>query len=88
LSTNYILVIDGISLKCAMENYKALFMEVSTKSPAVVCCRCSPTQKSEVVESIKKYTQKITAAIGDGGNDVGMITSADVGIGLEGKEGM
>lgn len=71
-----------------METYKSLFLEVSTKAPAVVCCRCSPTQKSEVVESIKKYTKKITAAIGDGGNDVGMITSADVGIGIVGKEGM
>jgi phospholipid-translocating ATPase len=39
----------------------------------VVCCRCSPTQKSTVVENIKIYTNKITCAIGDGGNDVGMI---------------
>jgi len=26
--------------------------------------------------------------VGDGGNDVGMILEADVGIGIEGKEGM
>ena len=26
--------------------------------------------------------------MGDGGNDVGMILEADVGIGIEGKEGM
>jgi phospholipid-translocating ATPase len=31
---------------------------------------------------------KRIAAIGDGGNDVGMILEADVGIGIEGKEGM
>jgi phospholipid-translocating ATPase len=40
-----------------------------------------------VAECIKKYTKKITACIGDGGNDVGMIQQADVGIGIEGKEG-
>jgi len=37
---------------------------------------------------IKYYTGKRIAAVGDGGNDVGMILEADVGIGIEGKEGM
>lgn len=36
---NTILIIDGISLKLALENNKALFLEISTKAPAVVCCR-------------------------------------------------
>lgn len=36
---------------------------------------------------ISKYTKKRTAAVGDGGNDVGMILEADVGIGIVGKEG-
>jgi phospholipid-translocating ATPase len=40
-----------------------------------------------VTEKIKNYTGKITLAIGDGGNDVGMITSANVGVGIVGKEG-
>lgn len=34
-----------------------------------------------------KYTGKRTAAIGDGGNDVGMILESNVGIGIVGKEG-
>jgi phospholipid-translocating ATPase len=52
-------------------------------------CRCSPTQKADITQLLKTYTkgQRI-AAIGDGGNDVGMILESDVGIGLEGKEGM
>lgn len=38
---------------------------------------------------LKTYTKgKRIAAIGDGGNDVGMILEADVGIGIEGKEGL
>lgn len=31
---------------------------------------------------------KIVCCIGDGGNDVGMIQTSSVGIGIEGKEGM
>ena len=38
---------------------------------------------------LKKYTNgHRIAAVGDGGNDVGMILEADVGIGIVGKEGM
>lgn len=38
---------------------------------------------------LKKHTHnKRIAAVGDGGNDVGMILEADVGIGIVGKEGM
>ncbi len=36
---------------------------------------------------MKKYTDKRTAGIGDGGNDVGMIQEAHLGIGIVGKEG-
>ena len=46
------------------------------EAPVVVCCRCSPTQKATVVQLIQNYTQKICAAIGDGGNDVSMILAA------------
>ena len=37
---------------------------------------------------MKKYTGKMTLAIGDGANDVGMIQEADIGIGISGMEGM
>lgn len=63
-------------------------MELACRCPAVVCCRCSPTQKAEVVRLIQKHTGKRTAAIGDGGNDVSMIQTADAGIGIAGREGL
>ena len=34
-----------------------------------------------------KYPKCTTLAIGDGANDVNMITAADVGIGISGLEG-
>lgn len=58
-------------------------------APCVCVCRCSPTQKADIVRLLKKYSGgKRIAAVGDGGNDVGMINEADVGIGIVGKEGM
>lgn len=59
------------------------------QAPCVCVCRCSPTQKAEVCKGLKHYTGgKRIAGIGDGGNDVGMIMESDVGIGIEGKEGL
>lgn len=40
-----------------------------------------------VVRLVKKYANKITLSIGDGGNDVPMIMEADIGVGIVGKEG-
>ena len=62
-------------------------MELACAAPAVVCCRCTPTQKAAVVRLIQEHTGKRAAAIGDGGNDVSMIQAADTGIGIVGKEG-
>lgn len=37
---------------------------------------------------VKKHVKAITLAIGDGANDVGMIQTAHVGVGISGNEGM
>jgi phospholipid-transporting ATPase len=55
-----------------------------------MACRVSPKQKAEVVNLVreaKKSELITTLAIGDGANDVNMITAAHVGIGIRGKEG-
>ncbi|XP_078731924.1 putative phospholipid-transporting ATPase IIB isoform X3 [Lampetra fluviatilis] len=81
------LVISGDSLEVCLRFYEHEFMELACQCPAVVCCRCSPTQKAEIVRLLKTHTGKRTCAIGDGGNDVSMIQAADCGIGIVGKEG-
>ncbi|KAL1933234.1 hypothetical protein VTP01DRAFT_7324 [Rhizomucor pusillus] len=81
------LVIDGVSLQLCLDYFRDEFMDVATLLPAVVCCRCSPTQKAEITRLIRQYTQKRVLCIGDGGNDVSMIQAANVGIGIVGKEG-
>ncbi|XP_066990965.1 probable phospholipid-transporting ATPase IIB isoform X5 [Anabrus simplex] len=82
------LVISGDSLEVCLQYYQHEFLELACSCPAVVCCRCSPTQKAEVVRLIQRHTGKRTAAVGDGGNDVSMIQAADAGIGLAGREGL
>ena len=82
-----VIIIDGSTLSLVLEFHTKTFIEVATQAAGVICCRVSPTQKSEIVEALIKHTKFRICAIGDGGNDVGMIQSAHVGIGIEGKEG-
>ncbi|KAG7458280.1 hypothetical protein MATL_G00236500 [Megalops atlanticus] len=81
------LVISGDSLEVCLRYYEHEFVELACQCPAVVCCRCSPTQKAQIVKLLQQHTASRTCAIGDGGNDVSMIQAADCGIGIEGKEG-
>ncbi|XP_032510247.1 probable phospholipid-transporting ATPase IIB isoform X6 [Phocoena sinus] len=81
------LVISGDSLEVCLKYYEHEFVELACQCPAVVCCRCAPTQKAHIVKLLQQHTGRRTCAIGDGGNDVSMIQAADCGIGIEGKEG-
>nr|CAD7264596.1 unnamed protein product [Timema shepardi] len=108
----YGLVVDGQSLKFALKN-QDMFRKVCMACTAVICCRMSPLQKSQVhtllwvqvvvvgtntpgdliqitdvVQLVKQSPDKpITAAIGDGANDVAMIQEAHVGLGITDNEG-
>jgi HAD superfamily hydrolase (TIGR01484 family) len=65
------------------------FVKIAYYSNTVICCRISPSQKSQIIQKIKKFDKNaITLAIGDGSNDVSMITEANIGIGIYGEEGM
>ena len=81
------LIIDGDTLKICLDYIKDSFIEAAVEAPVVICCRCSPTQKAQVVELVQQHTLKCCAAVGDGGNDVAMIQKSNVGIGIVGKEG-
>lgn len=87
MKTNTVLVIDGISINTALTHQREFFFTVAANAPAVVCCRTSPTQKATITEGVKHFTGKVVLGIGDGGNDVGMIQTADIGVGIVGKEG-
>ncbi|XP_066135901.1 phospholipid-transporting ATPase VD [Saccopteryx bilineata] len=83
------LVITGKSLEFALqESLQRQFLELSACCQAVVCCRATPLQKSEVVKLVRGRLRVMTLAIGDGANDVSMIQVADIGIGISGQEGV
>ncbi|XP_068785081.1 phospholipid-transporting ATPase IC-like isoform X3 [Struthio camelus] len=70
------------------EQQQKNFVDLACECRAVICCRVTPKQKAMVVELVKKYKKAITLAIGDGANDVNMIKTAHVGVGISGQEGM
>ncbi|KYO35829.1 hypothetical protein Y1Q_0024441 [Alligator mississippiensis] len=85
----YGLIINGHSLAYALEgNLEQELVRTACMCKVVICCRVTPLQKAQVVELVKKYKKAVTLAIGDGANDVSMIKTAHIGVGISGQEGM
>ncbi len=49
----------------------------------LIAARVSPSQKARICAAVKEF--KNVMAVGDGSNDVGMIRTADLGIGMRGR---
>ena len=84
------LMISGIKLHKILQeiDVRDQLDKVLSQAASVIIYRASPKQKAEVVNFIKQRNKdKMTLAIGDGANDVNMIQSAHIGIGIKGKEG-
>ena len=87
--TRFSLVVSGDALIYAMkpELSKKLLM-IAKKCRVLIACRVSPKQKQQFVKLLRQDNPKVsTLAIGDGANDVNMITAASVGVGICGLEG-
>ena len=65
-----------------------LLIGLVDRAEVVLACRVSPKQKADIVNLIRNlHPEAKTLAIGDGANDVNMITAAHVGVGISGLEG-
>ncbi|TDZ39279.1 putative phospholipid-transporting ATPase DNF3 [Colletotrichum spinosum] len=93
-----VVVIDGHTLS-VVEGSPALaarFYAVVPLVDSVVCCRASPAQKALLVTAVRSHLGKheshshrgLTLAIGDGANDLAMISASHVGVGISGNEGL
>uniref|UniRef100_A0A1I8HXH3 Phospholipid-transporting ATPase n=1 Tax=Macrostomum lignano TaxID=282301 RepID=A0A1I8HXH3_9PLAT len=83
------LVLDGRALRhCLDELVSCDFLLLAEQCSSVLCCRTTPSQKAAVVGLVKESLGMQTLAIGDGANDVSMIQTADIGVGISGQEGM
>ncbi|XP_014233010.1 probable phospholipid-transporting ATPase VD isoform X2 [Trichogramma pretiosum] len=84
------LVVDGKTLTFILDPRSGLtgpFLELTRLCSSVLACRATPLQKAYIVKVVKEQLRMRTLAIGDGANDVSMIQTADVGIGVSGLEG-
>lgn len=87
--SSHALIISGDALLHALKpDIQSKVMQIGDLCKVVLCCRVSPKQKQDVVSLVRNEKAKVsTLAIGDGANDVNMITAAHVGIGIRGVEG-
>lgn len=87
------LVVDDTFLDIALDPASAELgrdlLTIAMGCGAVICCRCRPDQKAALVRLVRQRAPNdITLAIGDGANDVDMIQTAHVGVGIAGAEGV
>lgn len=86
-----VVVIDGHTLGVVEQSArsKSLFYTLIPTVDSVICCRASPAQKAAIVKAIRsRLPNALTLAIGDGANDLAMISASHVGVGISGKEGL
>ncbi|KAI5868263.1 phospholipid-translocating P-type ATPase [Durotheca rogersii] len=86
-----VVVIDGQTLAAIEQSthLAGLFYTLIPTIDSVICCRASPAQKSAIVKAIRqRLPSALTLAIGDGANDLAMISASHVGVGISGKEGL
>lgn len=86
-----VIVIDGATLSSIREDedLMAHFIDLCVFADSAICCRASPSQKASMVSAVRDVNKNsVTLAIGDGANDIAMIQSADIGVGITGKEGL
>lgn len=81
-------LVDKQKAYALKEQRQKNFVDLACECNSVICCRVTPKQKAMVVDLVKKYKKAITLAIGDGANDVNMIKTAHIGVGISGQEGM
>ncbi|KAH9132203.1 hypothetical protein AeRB84_021329 [Aphanomyces euteiches] len=100
VAENIALVCDGKALvhffpsntqdKAKAKEIRNKLLAIASVCKALIACRVSPAQKADIVNMVRYHSRNkpITLAIGDGANDVNMIQSAHVGIGICGQEGV
>jgi phospholipid-transporting ATPase len=83
-----IFVVGDSLIKISEFGWHGELVDIADKCQSFVACRVSPKQKQELVQMVRDAKpEAVTLAIGDGANDVNMISGAHVGVGIKGLEG-
>lgn len=81
-------VVGDSLIKITEYGFQKKLVEIADHCESFVACRVSPKQKQEIVQLVRESKpDAITLAIGDGANDVNMISGAHIGVGIRGLEG-
>ena len=48
-----------------LTHYQSEFIKLARRCPAVLCCRCSPSHKAQIVNLIKSCTKRLTWGVGE-----------------------
>ena len=89
----YSVSISGLVMRKILAGYvnsdlRLMFVKVLMEAETVILYRSTPAEKAELVKLVRHtLPHKKTLAIGDGTNDVNMIQTAHIGVGIRGKEG-
>lgn len=71
------MIIEGAAIRAIMFEEKPqverLYVELLKKCTSIIFCRSSPKEKAMIVRFVKNKLGGVVLAIGDGGNDIGMI---------------
>ncbi|GIX61568.1 P-type ATPase, putative [Babesia caballi] len=79
---------DVLQTVYADEALKERFFRLAQFAGVVIACRTTHKQKFQLTRDNTKFNKHSTSlAIGDGANDVDMILTANVGVGIDGREG-
>ena len=82
------IIVEGASItRIIHSEHNSEYGDTINKASSVIFCRSSPKEKASIVGFVKEKLGGVVLAVGDGGNDVGMIQMANVGVGILGKEG-
>jgi phospholipid-translocating ATPase len=82
-------IIEGRQISKMLEESDPLvvdnYCKILQRASSVIFCRSSPKEKALIVKYVKRHLGFVVLGIGDGGNDVGMIEEAQIGVGIIGK---
>ena len=87
--TELAVMIEGSTLAVAFDqDLSGKVMKLFDKATSIIVYRSSPDQKAQTITNVMNHEPNaFTLAVGDGANDVNMIQTASIGVGIMGKEG-
>lgn len=90
MKRDFALLVDGTCLSSIFsdDDLSCLLQSIFVSCTSVTVFRCSPDDKAKIISfTNEKDPSAFCCSIGDGANDVNMIQTARIGVGIEGNEG-